>query len=173
MKSHLDDHPLEGAFLANRMDRLADLIVAQGKDLLADIGLDVPPRAVSAILIIGESGAVSTADIAEMLGQQHQVTTQRIELLITDEIVVRTPDPSDRRRKLLTLTKKGREHYAALRQRLETAAQVFDELCEEVGCDLPRVLSEMAAALNTRSLLDRTHDVESRKSRRKTRTKGQ
>ncbi|MEO1657100.1 MAG: MarR family transcriptional regulator [Pseudomonadota bacterium] len=163
MKSHLDDHPLQGAFLANRLDRLAELIVGQGETLLADVGVEIPPRAVSAILIIGEEGAVSTADIAEMLGQQHQVTTQRIELLIADEIITRTPDPGDRRRKLLTLTKKGREQYAALRQRLETATQVFDELCQEIGCDLPPILDKMADALKSRPLVERAREIEARK----------
>ncbi|MEO1041944.1 MAG: helix-turn-helix domain-containing protein [Pseudomonadota bacterium] len=165
MKNHLDVHPLAAAFLANRLDRLADLIVTQGETLLSDVGVQIPPRAVSTILLIGDMGTASTADIADKLGQPHQVTTQRVELLITDGIITRTPDPHDGRRKLLMLTALGKTQHQALERRLRRACEVFDALCQEVDCDLPQVLDRMAAALGERSLTERARAIEEHQSK--------
>ncbi|MEM7740421.1 MAG: MarR family transcriptional regulator [Pseudomonadota bacterium] len=165
MKNHLDDHPLAAAFLANRLDRLADLIVTQGETLLSDVGVQLPARAVSTILLIGESGTASTADIAEKLGQPHQVATQRVELLIAEGVITRTPDPRDGRRKLLMLTALGKAQHQTLERRLRTACEVFEALCREVDCDLPLVLDRMAAALGNRSLTERARAIEERQSK--------
>ncbi|MBP6013953.1 MAG: MarR family transcriptional regulator [Alphaproteobacteria bacterium] len=150
-----DAHRLSGAFLANRLDRLADLIVAQGEALLGEAGLNIPSRTVSLLLLVGDHGELSAADAATLLGHPHQLVTQRTELLIGLSLIARKNDPSDRRRKILTLSAKGKAQYARLQIRLAEAAAVFTALFDEIACDLSAMAAKAQAALERRPLLER------------------
>ena len=150
-----DDHPQGGAFLANRLNRLSDLIATQGDELLRDAGLDLPSRAVSLMLIVGERGPLSVADAAALLEQPHQLVTQRAEVLISLGLIERRDDPADGRRKFLTLSAASVERHARLQAFLSDAADVFATLSEEIGCDLSAMVAKTQGALERVSLLDR------------------
>jgi DNA-binding MarR family transcriptional regulator len=146
-ETFIDAHPLAGAFVANQLERLAALIVAQGDALLEDAGVSFPPRAVSTVLLMGERGGMSVADIAKTLAQPHQLVTQRIELLIELGIVRRADDPDDGRRKIVVLTAKGIEQARRLGVCLARAKAAFAGLFKEIDCDLPSVILRAMQAL--------------------------
>lgn len=153
--NYFDAHVLGGAFIANQLDRLADLISEQGELLLQDAGLEFPARTVSCVLLIGERGEISTADIASVLKQPHQLVTQRVEFLITSGIVERFVDPHDGRRKILRLTPSGADQFKRLQECLEKAARAYAGLFEEIECDLPAITRRATEALEHSSVLDR------------------
>ena len=154
-ETFLSAHLLRGAFFAHQLDQLAELIAVQGEAFLRDAGIQIPSRAVSTALLIGERGNISAADIAEALDQPHQLATQRIELLISAGIVSRLPDPDDGRRKSLQLTDTGVNQFEKLKQSLKNIDHLFQALFEEVDCDLPNAISRATEALNQSSLLMR------------------
>lgn len=150
-----ETHALKGAFVANRLSALVDLIALQGDLLLQDAGISVPSRAVSCVLLVGDEGQVSAADIAKALQQPHQLATQRVEALIKLGLLKRIDDPEDGRRKILTLTSKGRDQYARLKLRLAEAERAFLGLFAEIDCDLPAVVERALQALHSTPLLQR------------------
>jgi DNA-binding MarR family transcriptional regulator len=154
----VDAHRLSAAFVANQIERLADLIVAQGNDMLDASGIRFPSRTVSTVLFVGENEPTSTADIARALGQPHQLATQRVDLLTQLGILERIADPDDARRKQLRLTPEGRDQFSILTDRLEKAGQAFGALFAEIGCDLPAAAQRASAALRTTPLLTRMKD---------------
>ena len=160
MNHYLDAHPRRGAFIANMLDRLADLISEQSELLLQDAGLAFPARAVSTVLLIGERGAIAAADIAGALKQPHQLVTQRIDLLIAASVVERLADPADGRRKVLRLTPKGVDQFERLRVCLAQADKVFAALFKELGCDLPAVALSAMASLEQSSVVERTRSLQ-------------
>ncbi|MEO9969973.1 MAG: MarR family transcriptional regulator [Hyphomonadaceae bacterium] len=155
----VDTHPWKEAFVANLLERLVAQITDQGEELLADIGLPFPSRAVSSILLIGERGSISVADIAKTLEQPHQLVTQRIDLLIRLDVVERTVDPNDARRKILKLTPIGRDQFKLLQLRLTQATQVFIDLFKEIDCDLSAVAMRAMSALDQRSITERANSL--------------
>ena len=155
----VDSHRLSAAFIANQLERLADLIVLQGNEMLDASGIEFPSRTVSSVLFVGENEPASTADIARALGQPHQLATQRVDLLIQLGIFERISDPDDARRKLLRLTPKGREQFQILSDQLEKAGQAFSALFAEIGCDFPAATQRVAAALKTTPLVSRMKAV--------------
>ena len=159
--TYTDTHPLSAAFVANLLGRLVDMIVEQGEQLLLDAGLDLPSRSVSSVLMIGERGKISAADIAMALNQPHQLVTQRIELLLDMKIVKRISDPEDGRRKILMLTAKGTKQFKRLQKCLAMADRAFETLFEDIGCDLTLVTEQAMDALNSKSILDRVRALES------------
>ena len=153
--SSADDHPLNGAFLALRLDRLADLIAEQGEQLLRDAGLEMPSRTVSLFLLLGEHGPLSAADIARMLDQPHQLVTQRADILLNLALIERRSDAADGRRKILTLSAAGDDQFARLRIRLGEAADAFAQLYREIECDLAAMVTKAATALRQTPLPQR------------------
>jgi len=153
--SFVDTHPLRGAFVANQLERLVDIIMLQGHALLEDAGLVIPSRAVSAVLLIGEHGTLSAADIASALAQPHQLVTQRIELLIDLGVVERITDPTDGRRKLIELTRVGHDQLKRLQARLVESEQAFSALFAEIECDLSSIAERAIHALERDPLLNR------------------
>jgi DNA-binding MarR family transcriptional regulator len=156
----LDSHPLRGAFVANTLERLVSLIVEQGDVLLRDTGLDIPSRAVSTVLLLGERTRISAADLAKALGQPHQLVTQRVDLLIDLGIVSRAGDPGDARRRILVLTSKGKRQFKELKARLALAEAAFAALSAEIGCDISGAARSAIAALERSSVLDRVRSLE-------------
>jgi len=158
---YIDSHPQHGAFLANQLGRLVDMIVVQGDNLLTGAGLSFPSRSVSSVLLIGEQGQISAADIAKQLKQPHQLVTQRVDLLIKLGLVARIDDPSDRRRKILELTRKGKQEFRLLRTCLRDAEQVFAGLYQEIECDLSAVTLRAMRALSSKPIVDRITTAQS------------
>ena len=155
----LDSHSLRTAFVANLLERLVDQIVGQGEELLREAGVEFPPRAASTVLLLGEHGRMSAADIARSLALPHQLVTQRIDLLIELGIVARIDDPKDARRKVVRLTAKGRKQLQKLQSRLVLAEAAFMALFKEIGCDLSAAALKAMEALNHSSLLARTKQL--------------
>ena len=153
--TYLEKHPLRGAFVSNKLVHLTDLIAKQGEDMLRDANLDVPSRAVSIMLLIGERGEISAADIANLLQQPHQLVTQRVDLLIDLALIKRRGDPRDGRRKILVLTAKGVDQFNQLTARMVQVADVFAALFEEIECDLAAVTMRAVEALDRSSILER------------------
>jgi DNA-binding MarR family transcriptional regulator len=153
--AYVDSHPRHGAFLANQLRRLVDMIAEQGDNLLMGAGLSLPSRAVSSVLLIGERGQISAADIAKELQQPHQLVTQRIEILIELGLLNRIDDPSDGRRKILELTRKGKRELRLLETCLRDAERVFLSLYQEIECDLLAVTRHAMKVLSSKSILDR------------------
>lgn len=155
--TYLDAHPLTGAFVANKFDRLAAMIAEQGDELLRDAGIEFPSRAVSLLLLVGEHRRLSAADIAATLGQPHQLVTQRLDILTDFGLIEREVDPADGRRKTLILTGKGEAQYAKLQIILSEAARAFAGLFGEIGCDMPAFAMKAMGALSRSTLLERVN----------------
>jgi DNA-binding MarR family transcriptional regulator len=158
----METHSRRAAFLANTLEALATQIVAQGEVMLQSAGIDFPARACSTVLLLGERGEMSAADLAKSLGQPHQLVTQRIELLIELGIVARVEDPYDARRKVLRLTRKGRSQFDRLDRVLDETQAAFHELFREIGCDLSAKAEQAMAALNRSALPARTRLAEAK-----------
>ena len=157
--SYLEGHAFRRAFLAHHLAQLADQISSQGEAFMEDAGLQFPSRAVSSVLVLGERGPMSAADIADALNQLHQVVTQRVDLLVSQGLVERVADPKDKRRKLLSLTLKGQVQYAQLRYALARADVAFTALDQEVECDLIDLISRISKAFDRASVLERTKEI--------------
>ena len=156
MSHYIDSHPFQGAFLASKLDRLADLIAEQGEALLRRSGVEFPARAISAALLIGERGPISAAEIATVLEQPHQLVAQRVELLRKAGVVDRITDPKDARRKLLQFTDKGQDQFEKLKTCLVQSENALVSMFSEINCDLPTAITSAAEALRKQSLLART-----------------
>lgn len=155
----MDTHVLSRAFVSNKLLRLVETLADQGQVLLESAAIEIPPRAISTVLMIGEIPDVTAADIATSLDQPHQVATQRIAALIKLGLITKRPHPTDSRSKVLILTARGREQYQTMMVILEKIRAMMDALFDEIGCDLAGKAVEAVAALKARPLIERAREL--------------
>lgn len=155
MSDYLRTHVWRGAFLAHALEAAARTVVDQADAMLRTHGLDIPSRAVSTLLLIGERREITQSEIARTLDHPHQLAGQRIALLTAAGLVDRPKVGADRRRRLLTLTPRGEIQFARLGRLLAQADRAFADLSTELGADLLVLPSRLEAALEGKSLTDR------------------
>ena len=106
---------------SERAAREAGVTPAQHQLLLAARGFD--------------DGAPSTADLAEMLQQTHHAVVELIDRAEAAGLVIRTVDPDDARRRLISLTPRGQE--------------ILDALTSAHRTELRRLRTDLQEALRT------------------------
>ena len=135
-------------FLAHRLRRASDRIVDQVGGMLTAMGLDVPPRGASMLLMIDERDAIGVVEIAQRLRLSHPLIVrmaQRFEQLGLVEVEI---DHNDARRRRLVPTGKGRREAMAIRAFNARLAAMFDALFVEIDSALPAVLDRLDEALD-------------------------
>jgi DNA-binding MarR family transcriptional regulator len=78
-------------------------------------GLDITATQFGVLWVLSRAGALDQISIARLLGFDRSTTGLVVKLLEDRKLIVRTPDPDDRRRYVLRLTKAGDD----LRRRAE------------------------------------------------------
>ncbi|MFJ3034955.1 MarR family winged helix-turn-helix transcriptional regulator [Curtobacterium pusillum] len=100
-------------------------------------------RAEFAVLAaLEEFGAMSQADLGRRLGLDRNDVADIVGRLDPQRHVDRQPDPSDRRRNIVSITASGRRHLSQLEQ---IASDVQDELLHGLGDEDREVLRALLA----------------------------
>ncbi|MGW7266468.1 MarR family winged helix-turn-helix transcriptional regulator [Streptomyces sp. NPDC054842] len=93
---------------------------------------ELTPSQVSALTLLGKSGAATASGLAAAEGVRPQSMAATLAALERHGLITRNPDPGDGRRQLVTLTDAGREHVEGNRQaREEWLARAFQDRCTE------------------------------------------
>ncbi|MEO9634217.1 MAG: hypothetical protein ABJF89_05310 [Parasphingorhabdus sp.] len=94
-------------------------------------------------------------EIARALDEQHQLTAHRAKQLESLSLVRRKQDANDKRRRTFHLTQKGRVEAEKVEAVCRQGVEIFEDLSEELGCDLNRVLNSAHALLQQRPVVSR------------------
>ncbi|MDY0958521.1 MarR family winged helix-turn-helix transcriptional regulator [Sphingomonas sp. CFBP8993] len=100
---------------------------------------------------IANNAPVRAADVAEWFDLAPRTVTQAIDTMERDALVVRVPDPADRRAKRLDITDKGRQvlHQTEPLRR-ELVEQAFSLLSDDDTMHFARILDRLELAIETR-----------------------
>lgn len=100
------------------------------------------------LCVEGGEGRARAADLADLLGQAPRTVTEGLDALERDGLLLRTPDPVDRRVKRLTITDAGRTAIAATEPlRRSIIDEVFGVLDADERAALHAALAKLAAQL--------------------------
>lgn len=89
---------------------------------------DLTPSQVSALTLVGKHGAATASALAAAEGVRPQSMATTLAALEQHGLVLRSPDPADGRRQLVTLTEDGRERIEGNRQvRAEWLTRALDD----------------------------------------------
>lgn len=109
---------------------------------------DVTPAQVRAVRVLTKhgDGGVRSSVLAEHLRIAPRSATEVVDALEAKGLVERSPDPTDRRATLVSLTERGRALAEDVRRaRGAESARLFDRLTATDRRDLARVLRKLAA----------------------------
>lgn len=142
-------------FLAHRLKRLSDQLVADIASVLETLELTVPATAGSTLLLLSEHDRLGVMEIAERLRVTHPFIVRLVSRLESLELVCVTHDASDLRRKWVTLTAKGTSEASVLKRLNSALERVLGSIATEAGADLLGCVSRFESELETKSLSDR------------------
>lgn len=140
------------AFLAHRLRRLSDRIVDQISGVLLQLGLDVPPRGASMLLLIVEHQQIGVVEIARRLRLSHPLIVRMAREFQERGLVAVNADPSDGRRRVLSPTDKAHHEAAALSAFNADLNALFDDLFADIDASLISVLDRFDAQLDASSI---------------------
>jgi DNA-binding MarR family transcriptional regulator len=115
--------------------------------MAADIGVTGPQRLV--LRVVGLFPGISAGDLATVLRVHPSTLTGVLQRLVVQRLLARSDDPTDRRRAVLRLTKRGRRLNAARQGTVEAAiARALDGISERDRTATKRVLERLAEHLD-------------------------
>lgn len=151
-----DDFPRRqgGAAIGARLRRLSAAIDADAARLYARLGIRFEQRWFGVLNQLALNGSMSVAELSATLGITHVSIIQTRQSLERAGLVLSKTDKLDARKRLLTLSAKGRRTVAEL----ESVWRAFDEAARELDAEAGHVvqaLDRLEKALQRKSLLER------------------
>jgi DNA-binding MarR family transcriptional regulator len=134
--------PIPAVAVADQFGRTGKRLALAFDDALAVHGVSTSRARV--LMEVAETGPVRLTVVAAAVGIAQGTTSELVEALVREELLSRSPDPSDRRAVLLEATTKGHEHadrwaaaYAA------AAEELFGALGEDQRVDFLALLKAL------------------------------
>lgn len=152
MKDYIAD--VGGAALGARLRRLSAAIDADVARIYAARGIRFEQRWFGVINQLALAGPLSVRDLADLLGITHASVSETRQSLEAAGLIASQADPSDGRRRVLTLSPSGE----ALVAQLQPLWDAFDETARELDAEaggVTEALARLEQALAQRSLHER------------------
>ncbi|MEP6937176.1 MAG: MarR family transcriptional regulator, partial [Chthoniobacterales bacterium] len=103
--------------IANAAARLRLAITRTARRLRQEASGDLTPTTTAALATVERHGPVTPSDLAGIERVKRPTATRSIRCLLDAGLVDRTPDPSDGRSALVSITAEGRERLRRIRSR--------------------------------------------------------
>jgi DNA-binding MarR family transcriptional regulator len=140
---------------ATRLRRLYEALNQGVAAAYREAGVDFEPRWFGLIALIRAQSDLDIGEAAAALGQSHVAVVQVANLLEARGLIRRTPARSDKRRRALALTAKGKALCEKLDPLWDVVKRATDALLAEAAPDFLRQLDELEKALIAAPLEDR------------------
>ena len=108
------------------------------------------PRGYGHILeLLSKYNGLTQQQVAQMLGIRPQSASEAVATLEEQGLIVKSPNPQDKRSVLLHITPEGRDRQAQmLEERMQNACRIFASLNEEEKHTLQCLLEKVVTALD-------------------------
>jgi len=134
-------------FLAHRLRRASDLILQGTAPYMQALGVDAPPRSASTLLLLKRQGPAGITDIARRLRLTHPLIIKMVKSLAESGYVSERTDPSDQRRRVISLTDAGQQQARKIEAGLIHLESCLLAVFDETGDDLLGALERFESAL--------------------------
>jgi len=142
--------------LGSRLKRLSDRIMSDALNVYKYMGQDIQPKWFTLMSLLYDKKSVSIVEASDYLGLTQPCISQFSKELIKNDLVKASPDKNDLRRKILSLTNKGKRRYKKMEPVRKAVRTAAISLCEEVEQDFYQAIKQFEKALSKKSLYQRT-----------------
>lgn len=152
-------------FLAHRLRRLSEQFLDGYGEWLPEVGVNVPPRALSLMLLVHRSGGIGVMEIASKLRLSHPLIIRLVRELESDGFLKTAADKTDARRRVITVTARGEKQVAAIKKATTVMGAAYQKLFDDIGVDVLGVVEHVEAANAATAFRDRLRQA-TKKSRK-------
>ncbi|MBN1827091.1 MAG: GNAT family N-acetyltransferase [Candidatus Eisenbacteria bacterium] len=141
--------------LASRLRRLSDRLYGDAARLYRETGIPMEPRWFPLLMLLAEEGEMAVVGAADRLGMTHPAVHQIAAAAARGGLIRSRKDRRDERRRLLSLTARGRRVLEELRPIREKIRKGTEEILGDAGVDLIGALARVEEALEGEDLRER------------------
>jgi DNA-binding MarR family transcriptional regulator len=143
---------------ASRLRRLSDRLKAEATTLYHHRGADFNDSWFLVGYMLSKQDNLTVTEMAKALGISRPAISQVASDMAGHRLVSVRIDPSDRRRRILSLTDRGRETVESLEPIWRAVAECTAELIAESGQDVFKTIETIEKGIEKRSLFARVLD---------------
>jgi DNA-binding MarR family transcriptional regulator/GNAT superfamily N-acetyltransferase len=101
-------HDYGSLLLGSRLRKVSEALYAGVDEVYRGAGVDLPSRCFPILFLLRDQGRLGISELAQKLGQTHPAVSQMSRKLLRHRMVTESADPKDDRRRLLSLSPRGR-----------------------------------------------------------------
>ncbi|HEV2268100.1 MAG TPA: bifunctional helix-turn-helix transcriptional regulator/GNAT family N-acetyltransferase [Steroidobacteraceae bacterium] len=146
-------HDYGSLLLGSRLRKVSEALYAGVDEVYRSAGVDLPSRCFPILFLLRDHGRLGISELARRLGQTHPAVSQMSRKLLRHRVVRESLDPRDDRRRLLSLSPRGRSVMARLEPVWKAIVAAVGDL--EADHPLSQHLTAIDEALETRGFAAR------------------
>lgn len=144
--------------LASRLKRLSDNLMSDVDRLYQEQKVVFHPRWFPVAYLLKRKSPMAITAIADTLGMTHPAINQTTGQMSHYGLLVSSKDKKDERRRLLALSKKGRETVKALEPLWQLIKESTEEVLSKADHDLIAILTQIESELQKESIYHRVNN---------------
>lgn len=151
--------------MGSRLRRLGERFMMEAEKIYAMYGVDLNPRWFPVFYVLSQGEALSTTEIARLIGQTHASVSQVIQAMRRKGVVETTKSPADARTNAIRLSDKGRETLEKLQVQLIDVENAAETLLSEAQYNLWKAIEEMEFLLDQQDFFSRVRQIRKERER--------
>ena len=140
---------------ASRLKRISDRLYRDISRIYEELDVDFEARWFLVLVLLAQESPLGVTEVSDRLGLTHPAVNQIVGAMSRHGLVLSKSDRKDERRRLLSLSARGRR----LTERLEPVWKVVSDqtahLIEETGIDFLAALNKIELSLDSRDMYER------------------
>jgi N-acetylglutamate synthase-like GNAT family acetyltransferase/DNA-binding MarR family transcriptional regulator len=144
--------------LASRLKRLSEMLMEEGEALYRELGFNFRPRWFPLFYTLSRYPTISVTELAAELGISHPAVNKIAHEMAKAGLIKETKDSRDDRKRLLSLSPKGRKTLEQLQPVWDHIRQGAQEMLKEAGVNLIDDLEKVEKAFSRQSVVARVRD---------------
>ncbi len=151
--------------LDHRFKRMMHRLLGEADEIYRALGLPIKGRWCSTLLLLEQEVGLTVTEVADRVRMSHPAVVQILDDMANTGLVRKVQDPADGRRRLLSLSAKGRRWMPRLHEAWNEMAKAQEEAFAATGCDVLAIMDAANAELDRKSIAQRV--LENPKVRKK------
>jgi len=145
--------------LGSRIKNLSELLMKDVSNIYKDQGIDFEPRWFTLFQLLLKRKEVQVTEISRELNQTHPAAVQVINSLEKKKLISSRKDKADQRKRLVSLTKKGKKLADELASVWEAIHRAALEILAESDPALLEHIADMEKAIRQKSTYRRVNEI--------------
>lgn len=146
------------AALGSRLRMLTETITEDAAQIFKLYDTPLQPKWFPVFYVLSEGGEKTITAIAQEIGHSHPSVSKIITEMRKKGLVAEKKDKTDGRRNMVSLTKKGTDINANLKEQLIDVGNAVEAISAQASHDLWKAIQEWEYLLQQQSLLDRVRE---------------